>query len=237
MKSVSSPIASPTEGLPMLPRVLEPEVMDTPEDAHDYDAMDHARVNACFVADFLEAHGPCRGGEILDVGAGTARIPIALCQADMGARILAVDLADAMLAVARAHLERERLTDRIRLLKADAKLLAAEGDSYEGVISNTIVHHIPEPAPVMAAMWNAVAPGGTLFVRDLTRPETRTALDALVEQYAGGESEHARTLFAESLHAALTLDEARAIVVGLGLPSGSVQMTSDRHWTWTATRP
>ena len=37
----------------------------------DYDAMDHAEVNARFVADFLEAHGACRGGLILDVGTGT----------------------------------------------------------------------------------------------------------------------------------------------------------------------
>jgi len=37
----------------MLNRVLEPEVMDTPEDARDYDAMDHSGVNRVFVADFL----------------------------------------------------------------------------------------------------------------------------------------------------------------------------------------
>ena len=37
------------------PRVLEPEVMDTPEEARDYDAMDHAAVNRVFVADFLTA--------------------------------------------------------------------------------------------------------------------------------------------------------------------------------------
>ena len=28
----------------MLPRVLEPEVMDTPEEAKDYDEMDHSEV-------------------------------------------------------------------------------------------------------------------------------------------------------------------------------------------------
>ena len=39
----------------MLPRVLEPEVMDSPEEARDYDAMDHAEVNRRFVADFLTA--------------------------------------------------------------------------------------------------------------------------------------------------------------------------------------
>ena len=41
----------------MLPRVLEPEVMYTEEEARDYDRMDHAEVNARFVADLL-AEGP-----------------------------------------------------------------------------------------------------------------------------------------------------------------------------------
>ena len=46
----------------MLPRVLEPEVMDKPEEAREYDAMDHSAVNLRFVADFLAAHGPGRNG-------------------------------------------------------------------------------------------------------------------------------------------------------------------------------
>ncbi len=41
----------------MLPRTLEPEVMDTAEEAADYDAMDHAAVNRVFVDDFLAAWG------------------------------------------------------------------------------------------------------------------------------------------------------------------------------------
>ena len=47
--------------------------------------MDHGEVNARFVADFLAAHGTCRGGTILDVGTGTARIPIELARADPSA--------------------------------------------------------------------------------------------------------------------------------------------------------
>ena len=37
----------------MLERVLEPEVMDTPAEARDYDAMDHAEVNRLFVDDLV----------------------------------------------------------------------------------------------------------------------------------------------------------------------------------------
>ena len=41
--------------IPMLPRTLEPEVMDTAEEAADYDAMDHSEVNRVFVDDLLAA--------------------------------------------------------------------------------------------------------------------------------------------------------------------------------------
>src|SRR3954471_8033305 len=105
----------------MLPRVLEPEAMDTPDEARDYDAMDHAEVNARFVADFLDAHGPCRGGEILDVGTGPGRIAIALCLADPSARVLAADLAEAMLDLARRNVSAAGLTSRIACVRGDAK--------------------------------------------------------------------------------------------------------------------
>ena len=62
----------------MLKRVLEPEAMDTPDEAHDYDAMDHSTVNRVFVADFLSVWDG--GTPLLDVGTGTAQIPIELCR-------------------------------------------------------------------------------------------------------------------------------------------------------------
>jgi 2-polyprenyl-3-methyl-5-hydroxy-6-metoxy-1,4-benzoquinol methylase len=222
----------------MLPRVLEPEVMDTPEEARDYDAMDHTEVNARFVADFLAAHGPCQGGRILDVGTGTARIPIELCRRDPAARVVASDLADQMLALAVRNVEAAGLAGRIKVRRADAKLGgAADQGRYEAVISNSIVHHIPEPADVLGAMLAAVAPGGTVFVRDLARPASVADLGRLVETYAAGESEHARALFAASLHAALTVAEVDRLLLELGVRRPDVRMTSDRHWTWTWKAP
>jgi len=41
-------------------------------------------------------------------------------------------------------------------------------------------------------------------------------------------------LFRDSLHAALTLEEIRSLVVELGYAAETVTMTSDRHWTWAA---
>ncbi len=221
----------------MLPRVLEPEAMDTPAEASNYDAMDHSVVNAQFVADFRAAHGSCRRGEILDMGTGPARIPVALCQADPLARVLAIDLADHMLKVAHANIQAAGLSRRIRLVRGDAKHLAQPDGAFEGVVSNTLIHHIPHPGPALAEMARLVAPGGTLLVRDLARPTDLATLTELVKTYAGAESPAAQALFHASLHAALTIDEVRSLLNGLGLAFDSLTMTSDRHWTWLWRRP
>jgi ubiquinone/menaquinone biosynthesis C-methylase UbiE len=223
----------------MIPRELEPESMETAEDVEQYDAMDHREVNDRFVADFLASHGPCRGGEILDVGTGTALIPIVLARADASARVVGIDLAPAMIERAERNVADAGLSDRISCIQADAKSVGAALDdrAFEAVVSNTIIHHIPEPQPVLGAMAARVLPGGTLMVRDLARPDSEAELAGLVERYAGHESPGARELFRASLHAALTLDEIRAMIAGVGLPASCVAMTSDRHWTLVWHRP
>jgi ubiquinone/menaquinone biosynthesis C-methylase UbiE len=216
----------------MLSRVLEPEVMDSPEEARDYDAMDHAAVNRVFVADFLAAWDG--RGPVLDVGTGTAQIPVALCRTSAAAHVVAVDLAEHMLHVARQNVERAGLGQRIQIERCDAKGLPFADSSFGAVISNSIVHHIPEPGTVLAEMTRVVVPGGLLFVRDLLRPADEPTLRHLVAAYAGDANAHQQQMFADSLRAALTLGEIRALVAVLGHDPASVRQTTDRHWTWVA---
>lgn len=218
----------------MLARVLEPEVMDTPEEARDYDAMDHAAVNRAFAADFLAAWDG--RNQVLDVGTGTAQIPIELCRHSPTIELVAVDLADQMLALARRNVDRAGLAHRIRVEKADGKCLGSRPGAFAAVVSNSIVHHIPDPAVCFAQMHAACAAGGTLFVRDLLRPPDEPELDRLVGLYAADANDHQRAMFAASLHAALTPGEVREIVGRLGYPPETVSQTSDRHWTWSAVK-
>lgn len=215
-----------------LERVLEPEVMDSDDEARDYDAMDHAHVNRVFVADLLAA-GPL-ADDVLDVGTGTAQIPIELCRQHDECRVMAVDAAVSMLEVARYNLEVRGLTGRIQLALVDAKRLPYSAGQFGAVMSNSIVHHVPEPIDVLREAVRVTSSGGRLFFRDLFRPDSLEQLDALVEQYAGQESPHARAMFRASLHAALTVDEVRDLVESLGFARDTVAATSDRHWTWSA---
>lgn len=223
----------------MLSRVLEPEVMDTAEEAADYDAMDHRAVNGAFCIDFLEAAARLKIQQILDVGTGTALIPIELCSRAPAIRVTAIDLAAHMLAVARTNVERAGLQDRISLEQRDAKSAGWPDGEFDAVISNSIVHHIPDPADALGEMWRLVGKGGALFVRDLVRPKDDVHVEALVEKYApegSARDNRQRALFEASLRAALTKSEVETIARQAGIANASVSISSDRHWTLFATR-
>lgn len=214
----------------MLARLLEPEVMDTPEEAHDYDTMDHSTVNRVFVTDFLAVGHPM--GYILDVGTGTAQIPIELCRQLPGSQLIAIDAAAQMLTVAQENVRCAGLSECIALRHCDAKQMPFADRFFAAVISNSIVHHIPEPFAVLREMCRVVVQGGTLFVRDLLRPEDDAAVKRLVQMYAGDANSHQQKMFDDSLRAALTLAEVRAMIGKLGFAPETVQQTTDRHWTW-----
>ncbi|HEY3395412.1 MAG TPA: methyltransferase domain-containing protein, partial [Lacipirellulaceae bacterium] len=118
----------------------------------------------------------------------------------------------------------------------DAKSLPFDSASFPVVISNSIVHHIGQPGDVIAEAIRVTEPGGLLFHRDLSRPDDEDELQHIVSTYAGDATPYQRRLFANSLRAALTLDEMRNVVAGFGGLPDAVQMTSDRHWTWAATK-
>ncbi|MEO7113012.1 MAG: class I SAM-dependent methyltransferase [Polyangiaceae bacterium] len=223
----------------MLPRVLEPEVMDTAEEAADYDAMDHRAVNNAFCIDFLELAGKLKIRRVLDVGTGTGLIPIELCSRAPAVRVVAVDLAAHMLDVARANVEHANLQDRISLELRDAKSAGWPDGEFDAVISNSIVHHIPDPADALGEMWRLVGKGGALFVRDLFRPKDDVSVEALVERYApiGDDRDNRqRALFEASLRAALTPSEVVVIADRAEIRNASISISSDRHWTLFATR-
>jgi ubiquinone/menaquinone biosynthesis C-methylase UbiE len=228
----------------MIPRILEPEVMDSPLEAVDYNTMDHSQVNRVFVDDLLSAlphatnftaFGPCT---ILDVGTGTAQIPIELCRRPGDWHVTAADLAQSMLDVAAENIAAARLSERIKLQHLDAKRLPFENGQFDVVMTNSIIHHIPAPEECLAEMVRVVAPGGLLFVRDLLRPDSLAEFGRLVDLYAGEANKHQKQMFGESLHAALTLDEVRDMAAPFGIARDCVRQNSDRHWTlvWSPRR-
>jgi ubiquinone/menaquinone biosynthesis C-methylase UbiE len=213
----------------MLPRTLEPEVMDDRQEAAEYNEMDHRAVNDLFVHDLMIA-GPL-GRDVLDLGTGTALIPVALCKLDSDVRVMASDASVEMLELARYNIEIHRLLDRVQLHRGDAKKLVFGADYFDTVMSNSLVHHLPACDTLFQESLRVLRPGGLLFVRDLARPASDEQVEHLVDLYTQGETDYSKQLFRQSLHASLTVSELQQIVAPFGIPAEAVQMTSDRHWT------
>ena len=237
-------------------RVLEPELMDSERDALEYNRMDHSAVNEQFIDDVLQFLSHCnkrlRQGDdpgfdeledhvdviasIIDFGTGTAQIPIALCKRCTEVRVMAIDMATSMLDLAIRNVDVAGFRHQIQLAQIDAKDTGLDDEMFDGLISNSIIHHIPKPAIVIEEMLRITREGGVIFVRDLMRPESETRLNELVSIYAGRESDYSKRLFKESLRASLSIEEVRDIVSNVGYNTDDVVETSDRHWTWTTVR-
>lgn len=211
-----------------LPRILEPEVMESEEEAAEYDAMDHGEVNRLFVDRLFELGA---AGQILDVGTGPAQMLVDLCRRSPRERAVGLDAAHSMLSIGRRHLARAGLLNRALLVRADAKRLPFPDRSFDAVMSNSIMHHLPDPTPCLKEIARVLKPAGVILLRDLHRPADLSELDALVEQHAAGATDNQRKLFRDSLHASFTCHEMRDLLRAAGLQGLSVYRNSDRHWT------
>ena len=213
-------------------RKLEAEVMDTPEEAMDYDAMDFTAVNAAFAQRVVEL-GPERG-IILDAGTGTARIPILIAQLRPAWQIMAIDLAQSMLALAEQNVVAAGCEGQIRLEYVDAKLLPYANASFDGVVSNSLLHHLPNPLPFLRELKRVLKPNGFILLRDLLRPQTPEQLETYLEKVHDYNA-HQTQLFRDSLQAAFTLAEVEALLQAAQIPGLEIYQSSDYHWT--AERP
>lgn len=224
----------------MLERVLEPEVMNDLQEAIEYHDMDFTEVNRAFVRDllaFAAQEDRTLGRDVLDLGTGTARIPVELCLQAPGLRVMAADASSEMLELARYHIEINHMLDRIQLHRTDAKKLVFGPSFFDAVISNSLVHHLPQSDAFFAEALRVLRPGGLLFVRDLFRPASQEQVEALVAQHVGNETHGSQQLFRQSLQAALTTEELAKILAALGVDAQCIQMTSDRHWTLAYRKP
>ncbi len=210
-------------------RILEPEVMDTWLEATAYDAMDFVSVNTAFTTDAI-ALDPY-AIKILDVGTGTAQIPILMCQQQPQYLITGTDLAQSMLIIAQRNVEEAGLNQQIRLERVDCKRMPYPDLEFDMLISNSLVHHLPDPLSFFEEIKRLVRPGGAILIRDLIRPENDLIVNDLVAKIGGDYDTQQRQLYHDSLKAAFTIAEVQNLIDRVGLENVKLSQSSDVHWT------
>ena len=215
----------------MIERILEPEVMDDELEAQEYDQMDFMDVNTDFAVLASELGDTSRSLSVLDIGTGTAHIPLILSDLCPNWKIIGVDLAESMLALGEKNIQKAGKSEQIQLQLIDGKKMPYEDHSFDLVISNSLVHHIPKPIDLLQQIDRVVKKSGIVIIRDLFRPNSIEDIEYIVAQANLDYSPRQKKLFYDSLHAALTVDEVTRLTKQIGWENAKVYQSSSRHWT------
>ena len=211
-------------------RITEPELMDDPEQALAYGRADFEEPHSNFIK-LLEGYcsPPGRIGTVLDMGCGTGDITFRIGRAFSGSVIDAIDGSAAMLLHAHEGLIRKpEFEGRIHFLHGRIQEFTPD-KSYGLIVSNSLLHHIPDPADFWGAVKRLSAAGTLVFVMDLMRPGTAEEAWRLVETYSPDEPDILKRDFYNSLLAAFEIDEVKRQLKEAGLGGLKVTRVSDRH--------
>ncbi|HRP34945.1 MAG TPA: bifunctional 2-polyprenyl-6-hydroxyphenol methylase/3-demethylubiquinol 3-O-methyltransferase UbiG [Gammaproteobacteria bacterium] len=116
--------------------------------------------------EFIEQRAGLAGRRVLDIGCGGGIL--AESMAARGARVTAIDMAEAPLAVARIHVRESGLD--VEYLKSTAEEHAdARPGAYDTVTCLEMLEHVPDPGQVIAACHRLVKPGGHVFFSTINR--------------------------------------------------------------------
>jgi ubiquinone/menaquinone biosynthesis C-methylase UbiE len=211
-------------------RILEPEVMDDDHEAAAYDAMDFGEADRAFVDRALQLCGDRAVRRIVDLGCGSGTIALLLAERLPDAEIVGVDLAGSMLRLARRKISAAGLEARVSVVQEDVKGSSLGTGSFDLVLSNSTLHHLPDPQRLLAEMRRLGRAGAGILLVDLARPESPEAARAIVEAAAKDADDRQKRLFFESLCAALDVDELAALArLEGGLRDATVERCSSRH--------
>lgn len=205
--------------------------MDGPEQARAYAEADFSEPNELFLGlfreHFPETVGPAR---VLDLGCGPADILLGFARANLEAVCDALDGSAAMLAFAERALAAEpTLQPRVRLLQDTLPSDRLPPAGYDIILSNSLLHHLHDPAVLWGTVARAGRSGAAVLVMDLMRPDSQEDADALVAQYAQDAPPVLRRDFRASLCAAFTPEEVNDQLARAGLGRLRVDVVSDRH--------
>jgi 2-polyprenyl-3-methyl-5-hydroxy-6-metoxy-1,4-benzoquinol methylase len=130
----------------------------------------------------LETLGVKPGWRIADIGCGNG---IFACEAAlMGAEVDAIDISPAMLQLAELYARSRRAPIRTR--SSGLLSFAYEPNSYDLIVSEFTLHHLPDfwKAVALSRIYAALKPGATFYLRDIVFVSMPDGCERGIEQWA-----------------------------------------------------
>lgn len=212
-------------------RVLEAELMEEEEQVIAYAEADFSEPHNRFIELFNEKfpHIDVRNW-VLDLGCGPGDISFRFAEAFPNCKVVGLDGSICMLEYANKRLAGSPgFSGRVEFVLGLLPYAVLPQKEYATVISNSLLHHLPDPQIFWTYIKQWAQPGGRIFVMDLMRPEAMSVAKDFVERYVSDEPEILQRDFYNSILAAFTVEEIRQQLETAGLDSLSVQAVSDRH--------
>ena len=155
--------------------------------------------------------GPLQGRRVLNLGCGEGFDAVIL--ATLGARVIAVDISDAAVAVTQARAAANGVGDRVVAVVGDASSLPVASASVDAVLAAAVMHHV-DMVSAAAELARVLCPGAIVVFREpLAGPRLVKVLKRIVPLPEAAEnSEDERPLSSEDvarISAAIGRVEAR----------------------------
>jgi 2-polyprenyl-3-methyl-5-hydroxy-6-metoxy-1,4-benzoquinol methylase len=122
------------------------------------------------------------GWRVADIGCGNG---VLACEAAlMGAEVDAIDISPAMLGLADIYARDRRA--RIRTQPAGLLSFAYEPNSYDLIVSEFTLHHLPDfwKAVSLSRIFNALKPGSNFYLRDIVFVSMPDGVERDIEGWA-----------------------------------------------------
>ena len=129
---------------------------------------------------YVDRAASLRDARVLDVGCGGGILSEAMARS--GARVLGIDLSQAVLDVAELHALEAKLAVEYKAIAAE-ELAAANPGSFDLVTCMEMLEHVPDPAATLSALATLAKPGGNVIVSTLNRKPAAFAVAILGAEY------------------------------------------------------
>ncbi len=113
----------------------------------------------------VAAMGITPGARVADVGAGSGLLTVHLARAVLpGGKVVATDIADAVLDLLAGRLARNGLTDAVEIRLVEADVPGLEPATYDAILLAEVDHYFSDPVVWLVAAKAALKPGGEIAI-------------------------------------------------------------------------
>ena len=218
-------------------RIPEKPLMENPLQARVYAEADFGETDRIFInrlEEFLfkNQKDRCDHNVMVDLGCGPGNITERLISRWPNSTVIGLDGSQAMISIAKERQSACRNLSKIkyrRFFLCSEQLKSSSFNSYADiVVSNSLLHHYPEPHSFWEVTKTIGSPGAFIYHRDLIRPCDELAL-SVEHQKLGDAHQILKEDYLASLRASFTVDEVKDQLLTEGLHNLNV-ITKDYRY-------